>query len=981
MKRRMISWLMALCMLVLAVAPTGVVVAEELYFPEIELEVGKNEETRGEDELGSLNNSNLGGIGALTQKDWAAAAKTIRLTGAWREDIVNIARTQIGYSENSNGLTIYHDEKAEEATDWTALFVNWVADQAGLTTKQFPHANEYASLRSAMDKVHALKKISRTAYPTAGDLLLIDDGSHKLVGIVEYVSNGYANVIHGDDHGKVTRSNWQLMTSSVRYYIDLNVLMERAGIEVGKGGNVPEIPEGGVAAWTNTKAVYLRSEPTTASKSLTTVKKAGTAVLVTSAALEADGYIWYGVTYNNKVGYIRGDLLNLDLSAIPTPTPAPVVTPAPTVAPVIPEVMGCVTCANVSDGVALPVDCCYEQLAAMGAEYANQFMNALAEVDPLTRALYVKCHDAHVAAGAQAIIPLGGFSVENRVVNIDVKKALVGEAVTIGFEIYGAAGYQWYEVTTDENGAQIPSAIAGATKAELTVTAQPGQAVSYYCVATMLLGYNANDEAITVAMTSKLTTITGDAPVTAIAILGEEVNFTYEYVGAIGYQWYVKVPGQDSILISDDGGNKAAFNINKLGAGMKLTIYADAETSADAGVSFYCEALDKAGNVLATSSSFAYSLDVTNLCKYVDELVNMTRSERYDIMTGLWASVDSTGKALVENSNETTLAEAIVNHWKRGEHISTEGMTNTHAQDYPSLLCTCDGGMKAPGKGHTQGKCGWYVASEVTDTEKHVYYIDAIVGLPYYHSCELSAQVNYALYYNDVLLQSGSSPTLKLMADVTDRVYKCIVTKANNDTVELTYIVSGIYDYSQYIPAIQNNFADQNTLVYDTATIYDHMVHAWNKTIVDATTQQQTNLAKEILLYWYLMEDKFEYEKKMFCTCCISGNQTDGYTVSDQIILPPNTVHTNKDCHWYRAQQGINPAYNANGELYYELMLKDANGNLVKVAESEMLDGKYHYLKDIATGWYVAYLYEEINADGTVTQWVVPLSSNRDQNQ
>ena len=438
MKRRMISWLMAVCMLVLAMAPAAIVTAEELTFPEIELEMGQNEETRGEDELGGLNNANLGGIGSLTQKDWAAMAAAIKRTGAWREDMVNIARTQIGYAQPSSGLTMYHIEKTEKIEDWTALFVNWVADQAGLTTKQFPRGDEYATLRTAMDKVHALKKISRTAYPTAGDLLLIDDGTHKLVGIVEYVANGYANVIHGDDHGKVTRTSHQLMTSSVKYYIDLNVLMERAGIEVGKGGNVPEIPEGGVAAWTNTNAVYLRSEPTTASKSLTTVKKAGTAVLVTGGELQADGYIWYNVTYSGKVGYIRGDLLNLDLSAIPTPTPVPVVTPAPTVAPVIPEITGCVTCVNVSDGVALPVDCCYEQLAAMGTDYAIQFMNALAEVDMLTRELYTKCHDAHVAAGAQAIIPLGGFSVEERVVNIDVKKALVGEAVTIGFEIYGA---------------------------------------------------------------------------------------------------------------------------------------------------------------------------------------------------------------------------------------------------------------------------------------------------------------------------------------------------------------------------------------------------------------------------------------------------------------------------------------------------------------------------------------------------------------
>ena len=49
MKRRVYSWLMAVCMLVLAIAPAAVVTAEEdLYFPEIELEMGTGEETRGD---------------------------------------------------------------------------------------------------------------------------------------------------------------------------------------------------------------------------------------------------------------------------------------------------------------------------------------------------------------------------------------------------------------------------------------------------------------------------------------------------------------------------------------------------------------------------------------------------------------------------------------------------------------------------------------------------------------------------------------------------------------------------------------------------------------------------------------------------------------------------------------------------------------------------------------------------------------------
>jgi len=60
MKRRWLSCLLAACLLTLAVAPTSFH-AEELDFPEIELELGTKEETRGEgDDLDKVNNENTG---------------------------------------------------------------------------------------------------------------------------------------------------------------------------------------------------------------------------------------------------------------------------------------------------------------------------------------------------------------------------------------------------------------------------------------------------------------------------------------------------------------------------------------------------------------------------------------------------------------------------------------------------------------------------------------------------------------------------------------------------------------------------------------------------------------------------------------------------------------------------------------------------------------------------------------------------------
>lgn len=257
-------------------------------------------------------------IASLGRRDWEALAEEVTLTGDWRSDLVHMAESQVGYQAAHSGATRYARATGlDGAEEWSAVFVSWAAKQIGLSDGDFPRSATFDGLAGMMDGLQAVKPITRYSYPTYGDLALIRAGSRRRVGIVALVSEGYAAVIHGDDHGKVTRVTYRVGGPEFPEYVDLNVLMERAGLDVGKAIAVPVLPAGGVAAWTNTNAVYLREEPTTASKRLTTVKKEGTAVLVTDAARQGDGYVWYGVVYGELAGYIRGDLLKLDRAALP----------------------------------------------------------------------------------------------------------------------------------------------------------------------------------------------------------------------------------------------------------------------------------------------------------------------------------------------------------------------------------------------------------------------------------------------------------------------------------------------------------------------------------------------------------------------------------------------------------------------------------------------------------------------------------------
>lgn len=883
--KRVLAFLLAACM---AILPTVSIVAEdeeiEVFISESELILGRDDASEGDSDLDNLNNANASIVEQLGKKDWTALAAEAKKKGDWREDIVSVAQTQVGFVQEKNGMTIYTAwAEYEEAQDWTTLFVNWVAVQAGLTEKQFPHMDTYQAFTQRMKKLGALKDITRASYPMSGDLALIEKDGQQLVGVVVYVSNGVASVIIGDDNGAVTLDLYSVNKNGFTQYVDLDVLMIRAGIEVGKGGKVPVIPEGGVAAWTNTNAVYMRSEPTTASQRVTTVKKPGTALLVISAEMQGDGYVWYGVEYGKYEGYIRGDLLDLDMAAVSFPADAPettpVVTPAPTVVP------GCAVCMSVANGVALPVDCCYEHLVALGTEYANQFMLALMEADPLTRQLYVDCHDAHVAAGAEAMIPLGGLGLVERVVNIEVKKALVGEAVTIGFEIYGATQYQWYIVELVEDvdceQPEIVTAIEGATYSELTVYAKPGETVNYRCVATLPL---AGGKSVTV--TSKMTTITGGEPIVAVAILGEEVNFTYEYVGAASYRWYkLRVDGP----VVENRQVEPTFEAT----GAKLTIRA---TSNDECAHYYCEALDRNGNVLATSSYYLYTIDTTDLSKYVDELVGMTRSERYDTLTGVW-------DATVSNGYEAfSLNEAVIEYW------STECKTI-----YPKLLCTCEGGMR---NSDHEDYCGWYI-EPATDTPNisgviyNTVYVEATIGANYPYTSSISeVKVGdwFELYYDDILVMTNEHNLVYLTADDTERVYKLVVYRLGNKVAELTLVVTAHElsadrvqwgqdtVLSEYLGVITDNYAEKGaydvlTGVYERYPIYELMTKSWNRMVMDYSIDQEVNLAKIILAYWDV--NKWPEEEAMFCTCCITNG-----VISDEIMRHPDALH-NMDCPWW----------------------------------------------------------------------------------
>ncbi len=748
MKRKVLAFLLAVCMLPVMSLAAWAEADGGLVFKPDDPTQERDEEKSEFDSLKDLTSSLVESLG---NKQWETLADEVPLSGNWRNDLMGLAKSQVGYAEEKSGMTFYTRWAGiEEPVDWSAIFVAWAADYIGLDEKKFPQAFDVEDLIEKMRKVNAYKRISRANYPNYGDIAFVeleDEQGEKytLVGIIVHISDGDASIVHGDSDGRVVRRTYRVNGAEFKRYIDLNVLMARAGIETGKGGEVPQIPEGGIAGWTTATAVYIRKEPTIASKALANVAKAKTALLVTGAQKQSDGYIWYAVEYNNIKGYIRGDLMDIDAAALPTPTPVP--TPVPEVTPI----PGCAICRKASMGIAMPEECCYEQLKAMSQRELATFMADLLKDDPTSFVLYLSCVSAHVQAGADNLLCLGeacgaaawskhgpehaadcpwhkdGLSAQERVINIEIREARKGQQLMLSHEVYGASAYQWYEVktVTDEEGnTHIPEEgelMPGENAATLIVTAksEANTAYSYYCEATVYIG-NAP-----FVIRSKTIAVAVDAvPAVASALLGEEVNFTYTFDGAASYQWYIVEETGD---VAREGETAA-----------KLTFRATRENS---GKLYFAKAFNANGGEIGVSGYFCYKVvefpvapnalacdEEHQLCRYVEELAQMTREERYIAMTKTWF-VDTTNPDSTATP-EDCLAEYVFIHWMSchsGIDLGLDELGGMFAPQpaedaviYPHLLCTCsynaeesffgEGGFMwvHPEAEHLES-CPWYI--------------------------------------------------------------------------------------------------------------------------------------------------------------------------------------------------------------------------------------------------------------------------------
>ena len=131
---------------------------------------------------------------------------TYKNKGIGATDIVGVARTQVGYKENSVGTKYgYWYLPSFVNQPWCAMFVSWCANQAGIPNTVIP---KFAACSVGINWFKTQKRWYNSKYfggkytPKKGDIVFYSDNANQSmpshVGLVAGLNGNYINAIEGN---------------------------------------------------------------------------------------------------------------------------------------------------------------------------------------------------------------------------------------------------------------------------------------------------------------------------------------------------------------------------------------------------------------------------------------------------------------------------------------------------------------------------------------------------------------------------------------------------------------------------------------------------------------------------------------------------------------------------------------------------------------------------------------------------------------
>lgn len=130
-----------------------------------------------------------------TEEQWKQSVADAALTGIWADDLLAVARTQLGYTESARnvilegetlkGYTRYGAKFGDPYGDWDAMFVAFCLEYAEITEEYIPYETSAAAWAETLAEADLFGDTTYT--PVPGDLVFVDkdaDGEADHVGIL-----------------------------------------------------------------------------------------------------------------------------------------------------------------------------------------------------------------------------------------------------------------------------------------------------------------------------------------------------------------------------------------------------------------------------------------------------------------------------------------------------------------------------------------------------------------------------------------------------------------------------------------------------------------------------------------------------------------------------------------------------------------------------------------------------------------------------
>lgn len=146
--------------------------------------------------------------------DWEPALKEVRMTGRYAEDLLAIARTQLGYTESADnfivteegarqGYTRYGQWQGDAYEPWDAAFAAFCLYYAGV--RDVPADTKAEKWADELKRRGMYRDLTAENRPEEGDFLFTRDGEVTRIGLVEKTDDTGVTAIEGDVGGAVAR--------------------------------------------------------------------------------------------------------------------------------------------------------------------------------------------------------------------------------------------------------------------------------------------------------------------------------------------------------------------------------------------------------------------------------------------------------------------------------------------------------------------------------------------------------------------------------------------------------------------------------------------------------------------------------------------------------------------------------------------------------------------------------------------------------